>query len=89
MPDANTPINAEDRKVGPIPLPWFIPLCIFLPTFLTMLGYFVYLHTVKKLRNKKQMKKQDEEAADSEAKKESGVSPAVETQERKFIEVGV
>ena len=37
-----SPTTAEDRKVGPTPLPWFIPLCIFDPFFLTLIGYFVY-----------------------------------------------
>ncbi|KZM22702.1 hypothetical protein ST47_g6123 [Ascochyta rabiei] len=89
MTDTETPINAEDYKVGPIPLPWFIPLCIFIPTFLTMLVYFIYLHTIKKHQDKKRMAAQDEEAAGGGTKKEDEVSPGVEAQVRKFMEVEV
>lgn len=88
MTDANAPINAEDRKIGPIPLPWFIPMCIFVPSFLAMFVYFIYLHTVKKYKNKKQMKAQDEEAAGGKAK-DTVVDKGVEKQVRSFIDVPV
>ncbi|KAF3042302.1 hypothetical protein E8E11_006131 [Didymella keratinophila] len=47
------PMNAEDRKVGPIPLPVFIPMCIFTPSLLAIMGYFVYLKTARKFKDKK------------------------------------
>ncbi|KNG46803.1 hypothetical protein DDE82_004338 [Stemphylium lycopersici] len=53
------PMNAEDRKVGPIPLPWFIPLCIFAPFLLTLIGFFVYQQTVKRYLNRKKLRAQD------------------------------
>lgn len=61
MTTSNPPINAEDRKVGLIPLPWFIPMCIFIPSFAAMLGGAIYLHTVKKYRNKKRLAAEDVE----------------------------
>lgn len=78
-------INAEDRKVGPIPLPLFIPMCIFTPSLLAIMGYFIYLHTVKKLKDKKQLAKQDEEIATSTVK-EAEVTQEVEMQVRSFID---
>lgn len=88
MAGADTPINAEDRKVGPIPLPWFIPICIFVPSLLTMLGYFIYLNTAKKYKDKKQMKAQDEEAAGGQAQ-EIELSKDVEMQVRSFVDVSL
>ncbi|KAJ4377005.1 hypothetical protein N0V86_006444 [Didymella sp. IMI 355093] len=74
----------EDRKVGPIPLPVFIPMCIFTPSLLASLGYFMYLKTVKKYNDKKQLAKQDEEAAMG-ITKEVELSVKVEKQIREFI----
>lgn len=85
---SETPINAEDRKVGRIPLPVFIPMCIFTPSLLAILGYFIYLKTVKKYRDKKQLAKQDEEAA-SGIVKEVEVTQGVEKQVRAFIDGGL
>lgn len=82
---SETPINAEDRKVGAIPLPVFIPMCIFTPSLLAILGYFIYLKTVKKYKDKKQLAKQDEEAA-SNIVKEVEVSQDVGKQVRAFID---
>jgi hypothetical protein len=82
------PINAEDRKVGPIPLPVFIPMCIFTPSLLAIMGYFISLQPVKKYKDKKQLAKQDEEAA-SGIVKEVGVTRGVEKQVRAFIDEGV
>jgi hypothetical protein len=84
---SETPINAEDRKVGPIPLPVFIPMCIFTPSLLAIMGYFIYLKTVKKYKDKKQLAKQDEEAA-SGIVKEVEVTRGVEKQVRAFIDGG-
>jgi len=82
---SETPINAEDRKAGPIPLPVIIPMCIFTPSWLAILGYFIYLKIVKKYEDKKQLAKQDEEAA-SGIVKEVEVTRDVEKQVRAFID---
>lgn len=84
---SETPINAEDRKVGAIPLPVLIPMCIFRHSLLAILGYFIYLKTVKKYKDKKQLAEQDEEAA-SGIVKEVEVSQDVEKQVRAFIDGG-
>ena len=71
------PINAEEHKIGPIPLPWFIPMCIFAPSFLAFIVWVFYLATVKRYQNKKQLQAQQEQ--ERMAKKE------VETQMQQFI----
>ena len=88
MVDDDTPINAEDRKVGPIPLPWFIGLCIFTPCFLAILGYSIHLHTVKMYKDKKQLASeitvQNKEAGKGEAKA-GEVSQDIKMQVRAFV----
>ncbi|KAG9195205.1 hypothetical protein G6011_00325 [Alternaria panax] len=74
-------INAEDHKIGPIPLPWFIPMCVFAPFFLTFIAWVFYQQTVKRYQNKKQMQAQREQQ--DMAKKE------VETQMQQFIGASV
>ena len=71
------PINAEDRKIGPIPLPWFIPMCVFAPFFLTFIAWVFYQQTVKRYQNKKLLQAQQEQQ--HMAQKE------VETQMQQFI----
>jgi hypothetical protein len=71
------PINAEDRKIGPIPLPWFIPMCVFAPFFLTFISWVLYQQTVKRYQNKKVLRAQQEHRR--VAAKE------VETQMQQFI----
>jgi hypothetical protein len=60
------PVNAEDRKVGPIPLPWFIPMCIFTPFFISFIFWSLYQPTVVQYRNKKAALGQEGEKARSE-----------------------
>ncbi|KAF3041961.1 hypothetical protein E8E12_009061 [Didymella heteroderae] len=82
---SETPINAEDCKIGHIPLPVFIPMYIFTPSLLAIMVYFVYLKTVKMYRDKTQLAKQDEEAAPGMVK-EVEVTQDVEQQVRAFID---
>jgi hypothetical protein len=72
------PINAEDRKVGPIPLPWFIPICIFTAFFITFILWFSYQHTVVSYQNKMAMLAQEGEGQE--------LSRDVEMQVRDFFE---
>jgi predicted membrane protein len=69
-------------------LPLFIPMCIFTPSLVAILGYFIYLKTVKKYKDKKQLVKQDEEAATG-ITKEVELSMKVEKQIREFIDGGL
>jgi hypothetical protein len=55
------PINAEDRKIGPIPLPWFIIMCVFAPFFLTFTLWVLHQQTVQRYRNKKLLQAQQEQ----------------------------
>lgn len=52
------------------------------------MGYFIYLKTLKRHKYKKQLAKQDEEAA-SGIVKEVEVTREVKKQVRAFIEVGL
>jgi hypothetical protein len=70
-------VNAEDRKVGPIPLPWFIPICIFTPFFITFLLFFSYQQTIIRYRNK--------QASLTDERDEQEVSRDVEMQVRSFL----
>jgi hypothetical protein len=72
-----TPINAEDRKVGSIPLPWFVPICIFTPFFIKFIVWFLYQHTVIRYQNKKAMLTQEGKGQE--------VSRDVEMQVRGFL----
>jgi hypothetical protein len=71
------PINAEDRKIGPIPLPWFIPICVFAPFLLTFIAWVLYLQTVKRYQNKKLLQAQQEQ--------QRITAKEVETQMQQFI----
>lgn len=63
-------------------------MCIFTPSSLAMLGYFIYLETVKKYKDKKQLAKQDEEAATGVVK-EVEVGKDAEVQVRAFMNVSL
>jgi hypothetical protein len=71
------PINAEDRKIGPIPLPWFIPICVFAPFLLSFVAWVFYQQTVKRYQNKKRMQAEQEERR--------AAAKEVETQMQQFI----
>jgi hypothetical protein len=49
------PQNAEDVHIGPLPLPWLIPICIFTPAFLSFIAFVIYRYTVVRHRRKKQI----------------------------------
>ena len=51
-----------------------------------MLGYFIYLNTAKRYKDKKQMKAQDEEAAGGQAQ-DIELSKDVDMQVRSFVDV--
>jgi hypothetical protein len=71
------PLNAEDHKIGPIPLPWFIPMCAFTPFFLTFIGWVLWQQTVKRYQNKKLLQAQREQ--------QHIPTKEVETQMQQFI----
>ncbi|KAF1835959.1 hypothetical protein BDW02DRAFT_494809 [Decorospora gaudefroyi] len=73
----NPPKNAEDRKIVPIPLPWFIPLCVFAPFFMTFILFVLYHYTIKRPRAKK--------ALQAPGSAEQKVSKDVEMQVRMFV----
>lgn len=82
------PINAKDRKIGPIPLPLFLPLCIFTPSFRAVLGWFVYSHTVEKYKTEKQHARQDiKTQARSADDEDFRVGKDVQMQVRAFVDV--
>ncbi|EDU47975.1 hypothetical protein Ptr902_07417 [Pyrenophora tritici-repentis] len=55
------PQNAEDRKIGPIPLPLFIAICIFGPSMVSFFCWFIYQNTVKRAQNKKLRAEREQE----------------------------
>jgi len=71
------PINAEQRMIGPIPLPWFIPMCVFAPFFLSFICWVFYQQTVTRYKNKKLLAAQQEQ--------ERLAAKEVETQMQQFI----
>jgi hypothetical protein len=79
--------NPSNPRIGPIPLPAFIAMCIFAPFFVGVSCWVVYSHTMKKYRTQRAHKKQDVEMARLEAGGEAKVSRSVETQVRGFVEV--
>ena len=72
----STPKNAEDVKVGPIPLPLLVPLCIFAPFFVTFICFVLYRYTVKRYRSRSALLEQGFELQNS--------SKEVERQVRDF-----
>jgi len=71
------PINAEQRMIGPIPLPWFIPMCVFAPFFLSFICWVFYQQTVTRYKNKKLLAAQQEQ--------QRLATKEVETQMQQFI----
>ncbi|RMZ71882.1 hypothetical protein GMOD_00009232 [Pyrenophora seminiperda CCB06] len=55
------------RNIGPIPLPVFITLCIFGPSMVAFIFWFLYQNTIKRARNKK-LREAQEQARIAEAK---------------------
>lgn len=70
------------------PYPSSSPWAYYTPSLLAIMGYFIYLKTLKRHKYKKQLAKQDEEAA-SGIVKEVEVTREVKKQVRAFIEVGL
>lgn len=79
--------DPTDPRLGPIPLPAFIAICIFAPSFVGVSCWFVYRHTIKKYLHKRRYLAQDEEMARVEAGGEMKVSRDVERQVRDFVDV--
>ena len=52
--------DTPQSKVGPIPLPLFIALCVFGPSMAAFIVWFIYQNTVKRARNKKARAAQEE-----------------------------
>lgn len=62
LPRQNTDGEHEDvRKIGPIPLPIFVALCIFGPSLGSFFFWFIYQQTIKRARNKKARAAQEEQ----------------------------
>ena len=79
--------NPSDPRIGPLPLPAFIAMCIFAPSFVGVSYWVVYRHTIKKYLNKRRYAAQDVEMARVDAGGEVRVSMDVEKQVREFVDV--
>ncbi|KAF1850580.1 uncharacterized protein K460DRAFT_272221 [Cucurbitaria berberidis CBS 394.84] len=56
----SNPQNAEDVKIGPIPLPLFIVVCMFAPFVIAGIVFVVHRLWMKWSRNRKAAGEQDE-----------------------------
>jgi hypothetical protein len=79
--------NPSNPTIGPIPLPAFIAICIFAPSFVGVSCWVVYRHTIKKYLDRKRYSARDVEMARVDAGGEMKVSEDVEKQVRGFVDV--
>lgn len=79
--------DPSNPTLGPLPLPAFIAICIFAPSFVGVSCWVVYRHTVKKYLDRKRYSAQDVEMARVGAGGEVRVGGDVEKQVREFVDV--
>lgn len=83
-PSSTIPPDKPIKKIGPIDLPAFVALCIFVPFALTFIAFIFWYYTVRRYKNKKQLKEQEKKAAAGE-----GAERDVEMQLRGFTRLRI